>query len=29
MKEPFWPDRRREPRFPSSDKAAHDQHDGH
>lgn len=29
MKEPFWPDRRREPRFPTSDKAPHEQHDGH
>ena len=28
MKEPFWPERRREPRFPISDKAPHDQHGG-
>jgi hypothetical protein len=24
--ERFWPDRRREPRFPSSDEPRHDQH---
>ena len=28
MKEPFWPERRREPRFPFTDKAPHDQHGG-
>jgi hypothetical protein len=28
MKEPFWPDRRREPRLPPSDKPRRDHHAG-
>jgi hypothetical protein len=28
MKHPFWPERRREPRFPSNEEPARDHHSG-